>query len=82
MPMTALLDLSPTGAKAKSGNLTHSSQSTATSITSFSTNSIKDIFQNNSVLLATLQEPKIALVQLVPEFVAPPKLSSRLSRRP
>jgi hypothetical protein len=57
--MTALLDLSPTGATAKNGNLTPSGRSTATSITSFSTNSIKDIFQDNSTLLATLQEHEI-----------------------
>jgi hypothetical protein len=59
MSTTALLDLSPTGATAKSSDLTSSGRLTATSVTSFSTNSIKDIFQDNSALLATLQECKI-----------------------
>jgi hypothetical protein len=44
---------------AKSGDLTPSGRSTATSITSFSINSVKDIFQDNFALLATLQERKI-----------------------
>ncbi len=59
MPTATFLDLSPTGAMAKSGNLTHSGQSTATSITSFSTNSGKVIFQDDFTLLVTLQERKI-----------------------
>jgi hypothetical protein len=44
---------------AKSGIIFPSGQSTATSITSLSTNSIEDIFQDNFALLATLQECKI-----------------------
>jgi hypothetical protein len=59
MPTTTLLDLSPNWAMAKSGNLTLFGLSTTTSVTSFSTNSIKDIFQDDSALLATLQERKI-----------------------
>jgi hypothetical protein len=59
MPTTALLNLSPTEAMTKSGNITPSSQSTATSITSFSTNSAEDIFQDNFTLLVTLQEHEI-----------------------
>ncbi len=55
----AFLDLSPTRAMAKSGDLTPSGWSTATSVTSFSTNSSKDIFQDDFALLATLQECKI-----------------------
>jgi hypothetical protein len=54
MPMTAFLDLSPTRAMAKSGNLTLSGNSTATSVTSFSINSGDDIFQDDYALLATL----------------------------
>jgi hypothetical protein len=56
LPTTALLDISPTRATAKSSNLTPSGRLTATSITSFSTNSSKDIFQDNFALLTTLQE--------------------------
>jgi hypothetical protein len=59
MPMTAFLYQSPTGAMAKSGDLTPSGQSTATSVTSISTNRCNDIFQDDIVLLATLQECKI-----------------------
>jgi hypothetical protein len=59
MSTTTLLNLSPTGATAKSGNLTPSGRSTLTSITSFSTNSIENIFQDNFALLATLQDCKI-----------------------
>ncbi len=59
MPMTALLDLSPTKATAKSGELTTSGPLTATSVTSFSTNSGEGILQNNYALLVTLQERKI-----------------------
>jgi hypothetical protein len=86
MPTTALLDLSPTGATAKSGNLTPSGRSAATSVTSISTNSVKDIFQ---AILPCLQHYRNtrsklppALVQLAPEFAAPPKLSSKPSGRP
>jgi hypothetical protein len=59
LPTTAFLDLSPTRAMAKSSDLTPSGRSTATSVTSFSTNSGKDIFQNNFALLTALQEHKI-----------------------
>jgi hypothetical protein len=59
MPTTTLSNLSSTRATAKSGDLTPSGRLTATSVTSFSTNSIKDIFQDNIALLGTLQECKI-----------------------
>jgi hypothetical protein len=59
MPMTAFLDLSPTRAMAKSGQLTTSGRSAATSVTSFSTNNGEDILQDYYALLATLQERKI-----------------------
>jgi hypothetical protein len=59
MLTTAILDLSSTESRAKSGSFTPSGQLTTTSVTSFSTNSIKDMIQDNSVLLATLQEHKI-----------------------
>jgi hypothetical protein len=59
MLTAAFLDLSPTSATAKSGDLTPSDHLTATSITGFITNSGKDILQDDYALLMTLQECKI-----------------------
>jgi hypothetical protein len=59
MHTTTLLDLSPIRAMAKSGKLTTSGRLTATSVTSFSTNSGEGILQDNYALLATLQEREI-----------------------
>jgi hypothetical protein len=78
----AFLDLSPTRATANSGDLIPSGWLTATSVTSFSTNSIKDIFRmispcsqqhyrNARSMLPT------ALIRLAPEFAAPSKLRSK-----
>jgi hypothetical protein len=50
---------SPIGATSTSGNFTPSGRSTATSITSFSTNSGEDIFQDDFALLTTPQKREI-----------------------